>query len=210
MKIPIITAHTSGFKAALFDMDGTLLEPVMHTVLRDYKARWNIEHEHLIVPQLPKLPPAATDQLLALEAEIAASGILRAGVAQVLNDLKTWGIKTALVTNNSGLSAKTFLQLHNLEFDVVVSRDDAPQKPAPDMLLNALEYLGVQPRHAVMIGDTEPDLLAANAAKLAHCFLLHEPYNTHLTGVALTRVSGGMRTLFEHCLKPRFEQFTML
>jgi HAD superfamily hydrolase (TIGR01549 family) len=182
-------------------MDGTLLEPVMHTALHEYKVRWEIAHDHLIVPHLPRLPQAATDELIALEAEIAASGVLRKDAARVLHVLKTRGVRTALVTNNSRISAATFLKLHDLEFDFVVSRDEAPQKPAPQMLFKALEHLSVRPEHAVMIGDTEPDLVAASAAKLAQCFILHEPYNAHLMGTVLTRVSGGMPALFDHFLE---------
>jgi HAD superfamily hydrolase (TIGR01509 family) len=189
-------------KAALFDMDGTLLEPVMHTALHEYKTRWDIAHDHLIVPHLPRLPQAATDELIALEAEIAASGVLRKDTARVLHDLKTRGIKTALVTNNSRVSAITFLKLHNLEFDFVVSRDEAPQKPEPHMLLRALEHFGVNPAQAVMIGDTEPDWLASNTAKMARCFIFHEAYNAHLMGETMTRVSGGMSALYEHLLAP--------
>jgi HAD superfamily hydrolase (TIGR01509 family) len=188
-------------KAALFDMDGTLLEPVMHTALREYKTRWDLEHDHLIVPHLPRLPQAATDELIALEAEIAATGALRQGVTRVLHDLKARGVKTALVTNNSRVSATTFLQLHNLEFDFVISRDEAPQKPDPQMLLRAVEHFGIGPEHAVMIGDTEPDWLAASAAKLARCFILHEPYNAHLMGDSMTRVEGGMSALHAHLLE---------
>ena len=52
-------------------------------------------------------------------------------------------------------------------FDVVVGGDDAPnQKPAPDLLLLALERLGATPDEAVYVGDSPFDMAAAKAGGL--------------------------------------------
>jgi pyrophosphatase PpaX len=53
-------------------------------------------------------------------------------------------------------------------FDVVVGGDEAPnQKPAPDLLLLALERLGARATEAVYVGDSPFDVGAAKAGGLA-------------------------------------------
>ncbi|MEW6993667.1 HAD-IA family hydrolase [Colwelliaceae bacterium MEBiC 14330] len=42
--------------------------------------------------------------------------------------------------------------------------DEANSKPDPQMILSLLEELGIQPEHAVMIGDTSHDMAMAQAA----------------------------------------------
>ncbi len=52
-------------------------------------------------------------------------------------------------------------------FDVVVGGDESPnQKPAPDLLLIALERLGASPEQAVYVGDSPFDMTAAKAGGL--------------------------------------------
>ncbi|MFJ1930377.1 MULTISPECIES: HAD family hydrolase [unclassified Streptomyces] len=48
--------------------------------------------------------------------------------------------------------------------DVVITRQDAPAKPAPDGLHAALAHVGVSPEQAVFVGDSPGDMSAARAA----------------------------------------------
>ncbi|MFI5756793.1 HAD family hydrolase [Streptomyces sp. NPDC051569] len=48
--------------------------------------------------------------------------------------------------------------------DVVITRQDAPAKPAPDGLHAALTRLDVQPKQALFVGDSPGDMTAARAA----------------------------------------------
>jgi phosphoglycolate phosphatase len=49
-------------------------------------------------------------------------------------------------------------------FVTVQTADDHPSKPAPDMILKAMEETGTAPHHTVMIGDTSFDMAMAKAA----------------------------------------------
>lgn len=49
-------------------------------------------------------------------------------------------------------------------FSAVLTSADAPAKPAPGMILLALERLGVAPSEAVFIGDNAEDMAAGKAA----------------------------------------------
>ncbi|NJK45835.1 MAG: HAD-IA family hydrolase [Pleurocapsa sp. SU_196_0] len=90
--------------------------------------------------------------------------------------------------------------MHGIGFDLMLTRDDAAMKPAPDILLLALERLGVLPIHAVMVGDTGADVGAADAARVAHCYLMAEVWNEQFQGTNLTRMSD-MRALQHHLLE---------
>ncbi|WP_331748691.1 HAD-IA family hydrolase [Streptomyces chartreusis] len=50
--------------------------------------------------------------------------------------------------------------------EVVITRQDAPPKPAPDGLRLALSRLGVAPERAVFVGDSPSDMVAAHAASV--------------------------------------------
>ena len=166
-------------QAVLFDMDGTILNPINDGLL-EFKIRWDIPSDQLIVPSLPNLPDQASDEYNRLAEFEAVNSTLRDGVRELLEFLEAAHIKTALVTNNSGSSMNTVLAKHQIRFDLGLSRDDAPMKPAPDMLLLALEKLEVSPGHAIMVGDTRPDVGAAQNAKIPLCLLLAEPWNVAL------------------------------
>jgi HAD superfamily hydrolase (TIGR01509 family) len=49
-------------------------------------------------------------------------------------------------------------------FKAVVTSSDSPMKPSPDMLVLALERLGVKPEEAVFVGDNKEDSMAGEAA----------------------------------------------
>ncbi len=89
------------------------------------------------------------------------------GVEAALRRLRSKGIKLACVTNKPGEFTHQLLARFGLAdcFDVVISGDDTVEKkPHAAPLLAACERLGVQPSDAVMVGDSENDLLSARAA----------------------------------------------
>lgn len=174
-------------QAVLFDMDGTLLAPI-DDGLPEFKDRWRIPRDRLVVPSLPSLPPEATEEFMQLERRVARDSTVRPGIPALLADLVAAGVGVALVTNNTTESANTVLTRHELVFPVVRAREDGPMKPAPDLVLSALEALGVPPAAAVFVGDTPPDVGAARAAGLPLCLLFAEPWNEHLSGDDLRRI----------------------
>lgn len=89
------------------------------------------------------------------------------GSLAVLGTLRRHGTRLAAVTNRSRRSSLTSLDRAGLlsALDEVVSSEDvARQKPDPEPVLLALARLGVVAGQAVMIGDTTVDVLAGRAA----------------------------------------------
>ncbi len=90
------------------------------------------------------------------------------GILELLRGLKSNGIKTAVVSNKikaavDRLNESRFCGL----IDVAVGDGmGVALKPAPDMLLYALDELGAQKESAVFVGDGETDIVSAKKAGL--------------------------------------------
>lgn len=89
------------------------------------------------------------------------------GITTALDALRARGLKLACVTNKPREFTLALLERASLApfFDAVVSGDDAThKKPHAAPLLEACRLMAVDIADAVMIGDSENDLLAARAA----------------------------------------------
>ncbi|HUQ28302.1 MAG TPA: HAD-IA family hydrolase [Usitatibacter sp.] len=88
------------------------------------------------------------------------------GVREMLSDLHGRGRRLAVATGKARRGLDRVLDATGLRpwFEVTRCADEGFAKPHPDMLLMLMDITGVEPRHAIMIGDTTHDLeLAANA-----------------------------------------------
>ena len=179
--------------AAIVDLDGTMVDTLgdflaaLRGMLRELglgdvtpeqvAQRVGKGSEHLIAQVLLlHLPPAQADALhpraLALYQEHYA-GIngshanVFPGVAQGLQRLREAGLRLACVTNKPGVHARELLARKNLlgYFSEVAGGDAfARKKPDPLPLLRTCEALGVAPARTLMIGDSQNDAAAAEAA----------------------------------------------
>jgi phosphoglycolate phosphatase len=103
--------------------------------------------------------------------------LLFGGVGEMLEALAEEGYLMAVATGKSRRGLDYALEQTGLRglFHATRTADEAFSKPHPQMLLDILDELGVDPRDAVMIGDTTYDLEMARSAR------------THAVGVC----SGG-------------------
>lgn len=86
---------------------------------------------------------------------------------EVLSQLRKLGKKTALVTTSMHSQVKDALSNHNMLdlFDAIVAWDDTTNhKPHAEPLEKALEMIGGNKGQAIMVGDTEKDILAGQNA----------------------------------------------
>ena len=75
----------------------------------------------------------------------------------VLAELRAAGLRIGLVSN-TGRNLDRFVAHHGLDVDVALSsRVHGKTKPSPSIFRAALERLGVEPRDAVMVGDSLAD-----------------------------------------------------
>jgi len=86
-----------------------------------------------------------------------------AGICDVLNQLQT-KYNLAIVSNKPDSDVKILSQTFFPGVYALGERPNTPRKPAPDMIRNTMEHLGVS--KAVYVGDSEVDILTANNAGL--------------------------------------------
>ncbi|EWM18660.1 HAD-IA family hydrolase [Kutzneria sp. 744] len=86
------------------------------------------------------------------------------GIRELLHTLRARGLRLAVATGKSGRRARALLDELGLlsMFDHVIGSDEvARPKPAPDIVLRALDLLGADPADAMMVGDAVTDLRSA-------------------------------------------------
>lgn len=91
------------------------------------------------------------------------------GALEAIDDLDRAGYLLGIATGKARRGLTHMLETHGLEgrFVVTQTADDAPSKPAPDMVLNCLARSGVDAANAAVVGDTEYDMAMARAAGVA-------------------------------------------
>jgi HAD superfamily hydrolase (TIGR01509 family) len=88
------------------------------------------------------------------------------GTVDLLSALTARGVKWAIATSGDAVTARPALKLLGLpESTPMVTRDLVRHaKPDPDLFLAAAALLDVDPHHAMVVGDSVWDLLAARRA----------------------------------------------
>lgn len=101
-------------------------------------------------------------------------------VVETLELLANQGYLMSVATGKSRRGLDKVLRETDLGHFFIATRcaDETFSKPHPEMLNQLLDYAGIEPREAVMIGDTEYDLLMARNAgtdAIGVCYGVHEP-----------------------------------
>lgn len=86
--------------------------------------------------------------------------------ADVIKTLQRRSKKLGLITATARPTIERALDAHSLHgvFSTITAGGEAPDKPNPAGILQALEKLGVTKSRAVMLGDSEKDIQAAHNA----------------------------------------------
>lgn len=176
--------------ALLFDLDGTLIDSVYQHVLawREALERagirlsvWRIHRRigmsgGLLMNALLRetgreLTPTDAENLLKWHAEAYAKmvGEVRPlpGAVELLAYLAEMKVPFAIATSGMLAGARPSLEMLKVGPNVpVITRDQVRHaKPDPDLFLAAAERLGVSIYHAMVVGDSVWDLLAAQRAR---------------------------------------------
>ena len=162
-------------EAVILDMDGTIWDgPIDWLEVRS--AIGLPKNGKPILAHLDELAPDERARgfriLHSYEEHGVKNGKLMPGAQELLRFLKDRRIRCALVSNNSRRNVQRVIELHDLRFDLVISRDDGVYKPSPEPLLRALRGLEVEAREAIAIGDAHLDLLAAHYAGIDEIVLV--------------------------------------
>jgi phosphoglycolate phosphatase len=114
---------------------------------------------------------AMTDRMMGIYGDnLVAGTTLMAGAFDLVTAYAKAGVKIAVVTNKPEAFSRTIIEHIGLGSSVhaIVGGDTGPErKPAPDMLLHALDLMGVGASRALMVGDSPADIDAAKAVPMA-------------------------------------------
>ena len=162
-------------RALLFDMDGTLTEPLMDfaAMRREIGVPEGCGLLEAIAAMTPPDRLSAEAILHRHEERAATQSTLNPGCDELIAWVRRQRLATALITRNSRASAACVLRRHGLAFDVLITREDGKFKPDPGPLLLASERLGIGPRQAWMIGDGVYDCRAGAAAGVPTVWISH-------------------------------------
>ena len=179
------------YDAVLFDLDGTLtdtLADLKNSVnyalsqfgfperttdeIRSFVGNGVRKLIFLSVPE--NTPDDVSERCLSVFKEYYAKNSLvetkpYEGIIDVLEKLRENNVRTAVVTNKMHLAAAEIVEYFfgNL-IDVTVGQvDGMAQKPEPDGIFKALEFLGVSKDKAIYIGDSEVDCITAKNAGIS-------------------------------------------
>jgi HAD superfamily hydrolase (TIGR01509 family) len=121
-----------------------------------------------ILERMTELPPAERRRAEAILERHETAAALTAepmdGIVPFLEWLEARGLRRGLVTRNSRKSVELVLGRLGLRFDAVVTREDAPPKPAPDPVWHACRGMQVEPFEALLVGDFEFDMVSGRRA----------------------------------------------
>lgn len=173
-------------QAAIFDLDGTLVDSV-ELIVESFRyatrAVLGVElpYEEMIAhvgkplrEQMDIIDPARGEELVRVYREFNHREHdrmlkLYAGVADLLAGLQAQGIRVGLVTSKSRATTWMAFDTTGIEpmLDAIVCAEDTGRnKPFPDPILRALQELGVGAESACYVGDSPYDLQAARAASV--------------------------------------------
>jgi phosphoglycolate phosphatase len=178
----------------MFDCDGTLVDS-QHSIVE--AMRLTFQSAGLTAPERPAIlgtaglpAPEALKVLAPSQPQESRDGLLRShrewcsvlrrrpdseehlfqeASSLLLGLAAREDVILGIATGKSRRGVMRLIEQNNLHgvFSTIQTAGDAPSKPHPGMLLQAMEETGVTPEATVMIGDTSYDMMMASHANVA-------------------------------------------
>ena len=188
------------YKAAIFDLDGTLLDTLMDLTLSVNYVLKEYGEGQRSVDQVRAAIGNGNRRLIALSVSDGENNpdfekMYNAyvkhyrqndtvktrpfdGIMEVLGYCRDSGIKTGIVSNKVQIATEHLSKYYFSGYIDITLGDDEnrPRKPAPDMGILALDMLGIKASEALYIGDSPVDSDFARAVGM-DCLLVSYGFN---------------------------------
>jgi HAD superfamily hydrolase (TIGR01549 family) len=161
-------------KGLIFDLDGTIV---------DAPYDWSRIRDELDTGGLPILKhldlldePERSRKWAVLEAyekKATENAVLMQGIPRLMDLISSRGVRTALVSNNSGKNVRFLVEKFRLEFEIVLSREDGLWKPSAGPFLRVLGKWGMKRDDCGVVGDALFDVQAAEAAGIRRILIVN-------------------------------------
>jgi len=173
-------------KALLLDFDGPVCSvfagyppPIVAEQLRQTLLSLGVDGKSLdgvedplallrwVADNRPELARAADDVLRSAEQKAVGTATPTSGIGDVIAAARRTGRSIAIVSNNSDVAIRDYLDSQKIDVATVIGRPYAApgrMKPNPDLVFCAINALGVEPGQCAFVGDTVTDVEAAKRA----------------------------------------------
>lgn len=159
------------YKGLIFDMDGTLTVPAIDFI--SVRRELGILEGDL-VPIIDAWPEERRNWAWQLiekyEDDVRSKTKLQPGVHDALVKFQRAGIKLGILTRNSRLGVDALLNILDIEFDAILTRDHTHIKPAPEPVWEITKSWNITAEEALVIGDYIHDIECGNTAGASTCF----------------------------------------
>ncbi|PGH15315.1 hypothetical protein AJ79_02480 [Helicocarpus griseus UAMH5409] len=172
----------SSFKGVVFDVDGTLCLP-QNYMFQEMRSVLGIDKSVDIIGHIRSLPAlkdrtAAITKIKDIEQRAMVKQVPQPGLVELMDYLKSKGLKRALCTRNFETPVNHLLKTHlsQHEFLPIITRDtpDILPKPDPAGILHIAKEWGTKPEDLIMVGDSLDDMTAGHLAGAATILLLND------------------------------------
>lgn len=174
------------FKGIIFDMDGTIVDSKLN--FEAIRTEIGIPEGNAILEYLEDHDDetfinSAMNIVHRHEMEGAKVSTIIRDYSEFYEFLEKKSIPKGLLTRNSKPVTDITLEMHNLKFKNVLTRDCCLPKPHPEGLLLISKQWNIDPTELVYVGDYKFDLETAKAAGMKSALILNE-YNSEFIPMA--------------------------
>ncbi len=151
----------------LLDFDGTITKPVFNWPAM--KREMNLPNEDVsildYISSANRKDAIRVEEVLErYEIEAALKAKLNDGASDLINFLKDKQIPHAIVTNNAKRHILKMLEILDLNFEKIVTRDIGFWKPDPRQVIAGANIIKIPAPQCLFIGDGQYDMYAATKA----------------------------------------------
>jgi HAD superfamily hydrolase (TIGR01509 family) len=171
-------------RGVIFDMDGTITAPYFDFAkIKDEAGIGDVDMLEYLRQATGEEYERIHAILMKFEEDGVAAAKVNRGARTLLDALAKRRIPTALLTRNSRKSVDGVCRKLKLDFDITITREDGPHKPAPEAIWQIAKRWGLKRRELLMVGDYKWDVLCANNAGIRCAVLINgDPMPEWATG----------------------------